>query len=64
MLNDMGIQWTILGHSERRHIFHEADNVIGQKVKLALDHKINVIACIGEKIDERESGKTQAVNER
>ena len=64
MLNDVGINWAILGHSERRHIFHEADNIIGQKVKLALDHKIKVIACIGEKIDERESGKTKAVNER
>lgn len=59
MLNDLGIHWTILGHSERRHIFGESDDVIGAKVKAALEHKLNVIACIGEKLDERESGKTQ-----
>lgn len=64
MLNDAGINWTILGHSERRHIFGEGDKVIGEKVKFALDHKLKVIACIGEKLDEREAGKTQAVNER
>lgn len=64
MLNDAGINWTILGHSERRHVFGESDAVIGDKVKFALAHKLKVIACIGEKLDERESGKTQAVNER
>lgn len=64
MLNDAGIFWTILGHSERRHIFGETDKIIGEKVKFALDHKLKVIACIGEKLEERESGKTQAVNER
>ena len=64
MLNDLGIHWTILGHSERRHIFGETDKVIGLKVKHALDHKLKVIACIGEKLDEREAGHTQQVNER
>ena len=58
MLNDLGIQWTILGHSERRHVFGETDKVIGEKVKHALAHKLKVIACIGEKLDEREGGKT------
>jgi triosephosphate isomerase len=64
MVNDLGLHWTILGHSERRHVFGESDKVIGEKVKIALDHKLKVIACIGEKLEERESGKTQAVNER
>ena len=64
MLNDLGIHWTILGHSERRHIFGESDKVIGEKVKFALDHKLKVIACIGEKIEEREANKTIEVNER
>ena len=58
MLNDLGLSWTILGHSERRHIFGESDQVVGQKVKMALDHKLKVIACIGEKLEERESGNT------
>jgi len=64
MLNDMGIDWTILGHSERRHIFGESDAVIGEKTKTALAHKLKVIACIGEKLDEREAGKTMEVCER
>ena len=64
MLNDVGVNWTILGHSERRHIYGETDKQVGTKVKTALEHKLQVIACIGEKLEERESGQTQAVNER
>ena len=64
MLNDAGINWTILGHSERRHIFGESDAVVGDKVKHALAHNLKVMACIGEKLDERESGKTDEVNKR
>jgi len=62
MLTDMGISWTILGHSERRHVFGEADKMIGQKVAYALEQNLNIIACIGEKLDEREAGKTMEVN--
>lgn len=62
MLNDLGIKWTILGHSERRHIFGESDKVIGEKVKRAIDKKLNVMACIGETLAQRESGKTEAIN--
>ena len=64
MLNDVGCNWVILGHSERRHIFGESDEVIGDKTKKALAHKLKVIACIGELLEEREGGKTQEVNER
>ena len=64
ILNDFGVEWTILGHSERRHVFGESDKVVGEKVKIALDHKLKVMACIGEKLDERESGRTREVNER
>jgi triosephosphate isomerase len=56
MLNDLGLHWTILGHSERRHVFGESEEVIGKKVKIALDHKLKVIACIGEQLKEREGG--------
>jgi triosephosphate isomerase len=45
-------------------VFGENDAVVGDKVKVAIDNGLNVMACIGEKLDERESGKTQAVNER
>ena len=58
MLVDAAIPWVILGHSERRHVFGETDAAIAEKVKVALDYKIKVMACIGEKLDERESGKT------
>ena len=64
MLVDAGVPWVILGHSERRHVFGESDKVVAEKVKVALDHKLKVMACIGEKLDEREAGQTRAVNER
>ncbi|XP_010941282.1 triosephosphate isomerase, chloroplastic [Elaeis guineensis] len=57
-LIDMGCQWVILGHSERRHIIGEADKFIGKKAAYALSQNLKVIACIGEKLEEREAGKT------
>ena len=60
-LNDFGISWTILGHSERRHIYGEPNRLIAEKVKKALDSKLSVIACIGEQLSEREKGKTMEV---
>jgi triosephosphate isomerase len=64
MLKDAGVQTVILGHSERRHIYKEDDALINAKVKLALKHGLEVILCIGETLDERESGKAEAVCER
>ena len=64
MLKDFGLGWVILGHSERRHVFGESDQVVAQKVKIALENDLNVMACIGEKLDEREAGQTDAVNAR
>jgi triosephosphate isomerase len=62
MARDAGLNWTILGHSERRHIFGESNAQVGEKTKVAIANGLSVIACIGEKIDEREGGKTDAVN--
>merc|ERR1719187_935181 len=62
MLDDVGARYVILGHSERRHVFGETDALIGEKVKHALDAGLTVIACIGEKLDQREAGKTLEVN--
>lgn len=57
-LQDAGIPWVILGHSERRTIFKEDDKEIAEKTKAALEHNLKVILCIGETLDERESNKT------
>ncbi len=64
MLNDIGIKHVILGHSERRHVFGESDELIAEKVGHALSNGLTVIACIGEKLEEREAGQTEAVNVR
>ena len=61
MLKDLGCQYVILGHSERRHILHETDADINQKVLAALKGGIVPIVCVGELLQEREAGKTVAV---
>ncbi|CAM8899302.1 unnamed protein product [Rhodiola kirilowii] len=57
-LKDIGVQWVILGHSERRHVIGEKDEFIGKKAAYALSEGLKVIACIGELLEEREAGKT------
>ncbi|XP_019961660.2 triosephosphate isomerase [Paralichthys olivaceus] len=61
MIKDCGADWVVLGHSERRHVFGESDDLIGQKVAHALESGLRVIACIGEKLEEREAGTTEEV---
>lgn len=58
MLVDQNIKWVVLGHSERRSLCGETDEVVGTKVKYALSKGLKVIACIGETLEERESGDT------
>ncbi|GES63865.1 TPIA Triosephosphate isomerase [Aspergillus terreus] len=57
-LRDAKIDWTLVGHSERRVILKESDEFIAHKVKAAIDGGISVIFCIGETLEEREAGKT------
>ncbi|KAL6866889.1 triosephosphate isomerase [Trichoderma novae-zelandiae] len=57
-LKDSGITWTILGHSERRTILRESDEVVAQKTKYATENGLSVIWCCGESLEEREAGKT------
>jgi triosephosphate isomerase len=64
MLKDIGVNYVILGHSERRHVFGESDALIAEKTALALQTGLTVIFCIGEKLEEREAGQTDAVNFR
>ncbi len=61
MLKDLGVKVVILGHSERRHTYGETDELINKKVRLALQHGLEVILCVGETLDERESGRLEAV---
>ena len=47
MMTEAGVHWTLTGHSERRKLFGETDVDVGIKTKRALDHGMNVIACVG-----------------
>ncbi|KAJ7220652.1 Triosephosphate isomerase [Mycena pura] len=60
-LKDAGIPYVILGHSERRTLFHETSTIVAQKTKAALSASIAVILCIGETLEERETGQTTKV---
>jgi triosephosphate isomerase len=61
MLKDLGVKVVILGHSERRHSYLETDSLINRKVKLALAHGLEAILCVGETLEERESGRLENV---
>jgi len=61
MIKDCGCEWVILGHSERRNVFGETDQLIGEKVAFALQSGLKVIPCFGEKLEEREAGRTLEV---
>lgn len=61
MLKAIGVDVVILGHSERRHVYGETNELINEKVKLALANGLEVILCVGEKLDEREAGKAEEV---
>jgi triosephosphate isomerase len=64
MLKDIGATMAIIGHSERRQIFKETDQMINQRVLGALEHGITPVFCIGETLEERESEQTLTVLER
>jgi len=61
MLKDLGVTNVILGHSERRALYHENDQFINRKVLLALSEGMDVDLCIGETLEEREAGKLEEV---
>ncbi|MBM4151983.1 MAG: triose-phosphate isomerase [Kiritimatiellaceae bacterium] len=63
MLKELFVKYVILGHSERREYYKETDCVVNKKVKKALEKNLRPIVCVGEKLAEREAGKTEAVVE-
>jgi len=58
MLKDAGCRYVIIGHSERRQYFGETNDRVAKKVRRALDEKLIPIVCVGERLEEREKGKT------
>jgi triosephosphate isomerase len=64
MLRDVGCTQVILGHSERRHVLGETDEIIKKKVAAALAGGLKVILCVGELLSEREAGETESVLDR
>ena len=61
MLTEMGVEYVIIGHSERRQYFGETDETVNKRVQAALDAKFKPIVCVGETEEERESGMTEKV---
>ena len=64
MLKDLGVEYVIIGHSERRKYFGETDEVVNKKIKAALSAGLKIIFCIGETVEERNAGKTEEVLKR
>ncbi|HED66948.1 MAG TPA: triose-phosphate isomerase [Planctomycetes bacterium] len=61
MVADVGADFAIVGHSERRHVYGESNERVGEKLHRALDAGLDVILCVGETREERESKQTEAV---
>jgi triosephosphate isomerase len=61
MLKTAGVEYVIIGHSERRQYFGETDATVNARLKAALKYDLIPIVCVGELLDERENGKTEAV---
>ena len=64
MLKALGVEYVILGHSERREYYNETDESVNKKVRKALETGLTPIVCVGEKLEEREDGVTDEVVRR
>jgi triosephosphate isomerase len=64
MLKDIGVEYVIIGHSERRKYFNETDEQVNQKIKKALEAGLKIIFCVGETAEEKEAGKREEVLQR
>ena len=61
MLKCIGVEYVIIGHSERRQYFAETDETVNKKIKAAFENELKPIVCVGETLEERESGKTAEI---
>ena len=61
MLTEMGVEYVIIGHSERRQYFGETDATVNKRVRAALDAGLKVILCVGELLEQRELGITEEI---
>lgn len=61
MLRDLGCHYVLVGHSERRHILGESNELVAQKFINALNHKLIPILCVGETLEQKEAGSTESV---
>lgn len=61
MLKSIGVEYVIIGHSERRQYFAETDETVNKKIKAALANELKPIVCVGETLEQRESGKAEEV---
>ncbi|MBR3882955.1 MAG: triose-phosphate isomerase [Clostridia bacterium] len=58
MLKSIGVEYVIIGHSERRQYYNETDESVNKKIKAAFENELKPIVCVGETLEEREAGKT------
>ena len=61
MLKSIGVEYVIIGHSERRQYFNETDETVNKKIKSALLHDLKPIVCVGETLEQREAGETEKI---
>lgn len=61
MLSELGVEYVIIGHSERRQYFGETDETVNMRTKAALAHALKPIVCVGETLEERETNKVEEV---
>ena len=61
MLKSIGVEYVIIGHSERRQYYNETDETVNKKLKAAFENELKPIVCVGESLEEREAGKTEEV---
>lgn len=61
LLKDLGVQYVIIGHSERRQLFGETDQHVARKVKAAFAHELVPIVCVGETLQQRQAGQTESL---